>query len=83
MFDLGTALWFNEQFVTTEVASPEDLETILEVGSWTWGWMEPPMGQLSFFLLCLQWSRQQLINVQVCVCVCVWGGSSSHMRQEN
>mmetsp|Transcript_11163 Transcript_11163/g.26210 ORF Transcript_11163/g.26210 Transcript_11163/m.26210 type:complete len:238 (+) Transcript_11163:54-767(+) len=65
VFDLGTALWFNEQFVTTEVASPEDLETILEVGSWTWGWMEPPMGQLSFFLLCLQWSRQQLINVQV------------------
>ena len=37
-----------------QVAKPEDLETILEVGSWTWGWMEPPLGQLSFFLLTLQ-----------------------------
>jgi len=27
--------------------------------------MEPPMGQLSFFLLALQWARSQMENVQV------------------
>ena len=27
VFDLDTALWFNERFVTTEVAPDEDLET--------------------------------------------------------
>ena len=32
----------------------------LEVGSWSWNWMEPPLGQLSFFLLCLQYSRAQV-----------------------
>lgn len=31
VFDLGTALWFNEYFVTADVAEPEDLETPLEV----------------------------------------------------
>ncbi len=37
VFDLNTALWFNEYFVTADVAEPADLETWLEVGSWTWG----------------------------------------------
>lgn len=41
MFDVNVALWFNENFVTTDVASDEDLETYLEVGAWTWNWMEP------------------------------------------
>ena len=36
-----------------------------QVGSWTWNWMEPPLGQISFFLLCLQWARNQMLNVQV------------------
>ena len=36
VFDLNTAIWFNEHFVTTEVPSHEDLETTLETGSWTW-----------------------------------------------
>ena len=27
VFDLTTALWFNEYFVTADVAEPEDLET--------------------------------------------------------
>ena len=57
VFDLNTAIWFNENYVTTDVPPPEDLETWLEVGSWTWNWMEPPLGQISFFLLCLQFSR--------------------------
>merc|ERR1711988_804510 len=65
VFDLGTALWFNEYFVTADVAEPEDLETPLEVGIWTWNWMEPPLGQISFFLLCLQWAREQLVNIKI------------------
>ena len=36
VFDLGTALAFNADFVTTDVPEPQDLETFLEVGSWTW-----------------------------------------------
>lgn len=57
VFNLHTTLWFNEYFVTTEVPGSEDLETALEVGSWAWNWMEPPLGTLSFALLCLQFSR--------------------------
>ncbi|EKX42616.1 hypothetical protein GUITHDRAFT_111299 [Guillardia theta CCMP2712] len=62
VFQLDTALWFNEYFVTADVAEPEDLETWLEVGAWTWNWMEPPIGQLSFLLLCLQFARNQMLN---------------------
>ena len=62
-FDLNTSLVFNDQYVTTEVAQAKDLETWLEVGSWTWNWMEPPLGQLSFFLLCLQFSRAQMEKI--------------------
>lgn len=65
VFDLETALAFNTAYVTTDVADPEDLETILEVGAWTWNWMEPPLGQISFFLLCLQYSRAQLQNLGI------------------
>eukprot|EP00618_Florenciella_parvula_P008116 CAMPEP_0119542782 /NCGR_PEP_ID=MMETSP1344-20130328/53778_1 /TAXON_ID=236787 /ORGANISM="Florenciella parvula, Strain CCMP2471" /LENGTH=260 /DNA_ID=CAMNT_0007587041 /DNA_START=26 /DNA_END=808 /DNA_ORIENTATION=+ len=64
-FHLDTCLWFNEGFVTTEVAEAKDLETWLEVGSWSWTWMEPPLGQISFFLLCLQMARQQMVNVGI------------------
>jgi len=64
VFHLDTALWFNENFVTADVADPEDLETWLEVGSWTWAWNEPVMGQLSFFLLTLQFARNQMLNLK-------------------
>mmetsp|Transcript_1266 Transcript_1266/g.3821 ORF Transcript_1266/g.3821 Transcript_1266/m.3821 type:complete len:246 (-) Transcript_1266:86-823(-) len=62
-FDLHTTLWFNEGYVTTDVPEPKDLETWLEVGSWSWNWMEPPLGQASFFLLCLQYARDQMKNI--------------------
>jgi hypothetical protein len=62
VFDLGTAEWFNLHYVTTETPEPADLETMMEVGSWTWNWMEPPLGTFSFFLLCLQFSRYVLYN---------------------
>lgn len=59
VFHLDTVEWFNTHYVTTDVPEPQDLETVLEVGSWAWNWMEPPLGQISFFLLCLQFSRAQ------------------------
>jgi hypothetical protein len=65
VFDINTALWFNEAYVTADVAPDEDLETALEVGSWTWAWMEPPLGQISFFLLCMAWSRENMKNVNI------------------
>ena len=36
VFDISTATWFNEFYVTTDVPEPRDLETPLEVGAWTW-----------------------------------------------
>jgi hypothetical protein len=63
IFHLDTVKWFNELYVTTEVPPPEDLETPLEVGGWAWNWMEPPLGQLSFAILCLQFARGQMLNL--------------------
>lgn len=65
VFHLPTAEWFNIYYVTTDVPEPKDLETALEVGAWTWNWMEPPLGQISFLLLCLQFSRAQIENLGV------------------
>lgn len=64
-FHLPSVHWFNERFVTTDVPEPQDLETWLEVGSWAWNWMEPPLGQISFLLLCLQFARAQIANLGV------------------
>mmetsp|Transcript_890 Transcript_890/g.1588 ORF Transcript_890/g.1588 Transcript_890/m.1588 type:complete len:240 (-) Transcript_890:79-798(-) len=64
-FERNTVAWFNDRFVTTEVPPPEDLETWLEVGSWAWNWMEPPLGQISFFLLALQFARAQMENLGI------------------
>ncbi|CAN0431321.1 unnamed protein product, partial [Ectocarpus fasciculatus] len=46
-----------------DVPEDADLETVLEVGSWSWNWMEPPLGQISFFLLCMQFVRAQMQNI--------------------
>lgn len=62
-FHLDTVSWFNEFYVTADVADAKDTETWLEVGSWSWNWMEPPLGQLSFFLLTLQYARSQMQNI--------------------
>lgn len=64
-FHEGTALLFNEAFVTTDVPHAKDMETVLEIGAWTWNWMEPPLGQISFFLLTLQFARSQIQNMGV------------------
>lgn len=39
VFHLPMAEWFNTHYVTTDVPEPQDLETMLETGSWTWNWM--------------------------------------------
>lgn len=57
VFHLETALWFNDRYVTTDVPEAKDLETWLEVGQWTWSWMEPPIGTLSFVFLAFQFAR--------------------------
>eukprot|EP00929_Paragymnodinium_shiwhaense_P089392 TRINITY_DN49549_c0_g1_i1.p2 TRINITY_DN49549_c0_g1~~TRINITY_DN49549_c0_g1_i1.p2 ORF type:complete len:249 (+),score=56.62 TRINITY_DN49549_c0_g1_i1:69-815(+) len=62
IFHRGTATKFNHLFVTTDLPDKADFETTLEVGSWTWGFMEPPLGGLSFTLLCLQFARAQMEN---------------------
>jgi len=64
-FHRGTTLWFNDKFVTGDVADAKDLETWLEVGSWSWNWMEPPLGQMSFVLLCLSFARSQMQNIGI------------------
>lgn len=64
-FDLSTAIWFNDAYVTTDVPDDEDLETFLEVGGWTWNWMEPPLGQLSFVLLSVELFRRSLDHLGV------------------
>jgi hypothetical protein len=63
VFSLRFAKAFNEVAVTTDVPHASDLDTILEVGTWTWNWMEPPLGTISFFLLCLQYAREQKVNI--------------------
>lgn len=65
VFHYGTAEWFNQSYVTTDVPDEKDLETYLEVGSWTWNWMEPVLGTLSFTLLTFQFSRAQLDNLGI------------------
>lgn len=63
VFQKETVLWFNDKFVTAEVPESADLETILEVGSFSWSWMEPIIGQASFIFLVLQFVRSQAINL--------------------
>jgi hypothetical protein len=63
VFHLGFAEWFNEEFVTFEKYGEGEADTWLEVGSWTWNWMEPPLGEVSFFLLTMQYARSQMMNL--------------------
>ena len=65
VFHLDTCFWFNELYVTTDVPVSSDLDTMLEVGSWAWNWMEPPLGTVSFVLLALQFSRAQMMNIGI------------------
>ena len=62
-FDLHTVLWFNEQYVTMDVEDAKNLETSaggrlveLELDG-------AAARQASFFLLCLQYSLDQMKNI--------------------
>jgi hypothetical protein len=63
VFERNTVLWFNHNFVTMERPPPEDFETWLEVGAFSWNFSEPVLGQLSFALLAAQFCRAQMQNV--------------------
>merc|ERR1711862_3098 len=65
VFDLNSVKWFNRNYVTADLPEPKDLETFLEVGSWSWNWMEPVLGQISFLLLCMQFARAQMQNLGI------------------
>jgi len=63
VFQIDTVKWFNTAFVTADSPPKEDLETWLEVGSWSWNWMEPVLGQISFALLVLAYVRNQMLSL--------------------
>lgn len=58
VFYLPVAMKFNELVVHEALPEEGSVETMLEVGSWTWAWMEPPLGTISFFLLCMGFARE-------------------------
>lgn len=65
VFSKDLALWFNEKYVTTDVPEDKDMETIWEIGGWTWNWWEPPMGTACFVVLALQMIRAQMLNMDL------------------
>ena len=65
VFHFGSASKFNDLFVTAEPPEHGEADTWLEVGSWSWNWMEPPLGTISFFLLCMQFAREQRERIGV------------------
>jgi len=62
-FHYASAAKFNELFVTADPPDIGDADTWLEVGTWAWGWMEPWGGTMSFFLLCMQFAREQYLSI--------------------
>lgn len=54
-YDISQA--FNDAFVTADPPAHGEYDTMLEVGAWSWTWMEPLTGAPAFSLLCLQFAR--------------------------
>eukprot|EP00547_Thalassionema_nitzschioides_P002150 CAMPEP_0194212684 /NCGR_PEP_ID=MMETSP0156-20130528/12707_1 /TAXON_ID=33649 /ORGANISM="Thalassionema nitzschioides, Strain L26-B" /LENGTH=266 /DNA_ID=CAMNT_0038940555 /DNA_START=73 /DNA_END=870 /DNA_ORIENTATION=+ len=65
VFHLPTVEYFNEHFVTAEHPPTKELETALEVGSWSWNWMEPVLGTSTFLLLSMQYMRMHFQHLGV------------------
>jgi len=63
VFSQTTATAFNDYFVTADPPDVGDADTVLEIGAWSWNWMEPPLGTISFFLLCMQYVREKRVEV--------------------
>ena len=60
VFSHDLTMWTNKHYVSFTNPPEADIDTILEVGSWAWGWMEPPLGTISFVILCWQLGIQQM-----------------------
>ena len=65
VFDLDTVKWFNDIFVTCNVPETDNLETWWEVSIWSWKWMDPICGEISLFLLLMQFARVQMKNLGI------------------
>jgi len=65
IFHKESVMWFNDRFVTADIPDAAELETFLEVGGWSWSWMEPVIGQASFVLLVLQFARTQAVKLGI------------------
>lgn len=68
VFYKPVALWYGENIAGEEL--PEGVKDISEmttnqVGTWTWSWMEPMIGTASFVLLCCQFTRAQVMKMNM------------------
>mmetsp|Transcript_3192 Transcript_3192/g.3603 ORF Transcript_3192/g.3603 Transcript_3192/m.3603 type:complete len:257 (+) Transcript_3192:116-886(+) len=68
VFHQPTVFWFAKTVVELsdeEIPDPKELETFWQVGSFSWEYMEPMLGTLSFVLLGLQFMRAQMQHIQL------------------
>jgi len=65
VFHFGVASTFNTYCVTADPPEMGEADTALEVGAWAWNWMEPPLGTISFFILCVQFAREKRLEIGV------------------
>jgi len=62
------AYWYGINIAGEEL--PEDVKdisemTTMQVGAWTWSWMEPMIGVATFALLCCQFTRAQAAKMNM------------------
>jgi len=62
-FHYATAAKFNDLFVTCDPPEVGTTDTMLEVGMWSWAWMEPLTGTMCFVLLCFEFARDQRLAI--------------------
>jgi len=65
VFHEQTAVLFNEYLVHGDALEADVTRTCFNIGTWTWGWMEPQLGTVSFFLLCVQFAREQAMELGI------------------
>lgn len=67
VFYKPTARFYAEQVVGEEIPEDKDFSSMStnQVGSWTWEWMEPMIGVASFAILCMQFTRAQMLNLRM------------------
>jgi len=68
VFYKPAALWYAHNIVQEDLPEGvDDINTMTtnQVGTWTWNWMEPMIGTASFFLICCQFTRAQIRNLDI------------------